>query len=366
MSDPHTPILQFGTSRFLQAHADLFFAQAQPARAVTVVQSSGDATRAKRLGALANPEGYPVRIRGLQDGHTIDEEVRCTSVKRTLSTATDWDKILSIAVTEAEVILSNTGDSGFAPRPADRDTVFSQDMSYPAKLFHLLAARFDANRKSLVIMPTELIPNNGDVLKKRIMDIGQGIGGSDALLSWIEALPFANSLVDRIVSEPIEPAGAIAEPYALWAIERADGVAAPCIHPSVHMVDSLEEVTRLKLHILNLGHTVLADLWSTEGGDKDANVRALLAGTMGDALRVIYQSEVLPGFKAMGMGCVAASYAATTLERFDNPFLDHRIADIGQNHSQKVDRRIGAFLDWIAAKGVATPKLDRLVGRAKA
>ena len=43
-----TPIVQFGTSRFLQAHADLFFEEGTPQRAVTVVQSSGDPARAAR------------------------------------------------------------------------------------------------------------------------------------------------------------------------------------------------------------------------------------------------------------------------------------------------------------------------------
>jgi tagaturonate reductase len=31
---------------------------------------------------------------------------------------------------------------------------------------------------------------------------------------------WGNTLVDRIVSDPIEPVGAVAEPYALWAVER--------------------------------------------------------------------------------------------------------------------------------------------------
>jgi tagaturonate reductase len=43
-----TPIVQFGTSRFLQAHADLFISDAmragQPVGPVTVVQTSGRPT----------------------------------------------------------------------------------------------------------------------------------------------------------------------------------------------------------------------------------------------------------------------------------------------------------------------------------
>ena len=47
-----TPILQFGTSRFLQAHADLFLSEGPGTIGpVTVVQTSGDAGRRGRLAA---------------------------------------------------------------------------------------------------------------------------------------------------------------------------------------------------------------------------------------------------------------------------------------------------------------------------
>ena len=75
-----TPILQFGTSRFLQAHADLFVSEAMEAGKslgpITVVQTSGDASRAGRIGALSAPEGFPVIIRGLEDGKPVERELR--------------------------------------------------------------------------------------------------------------------------------------------------------------------------------------------------------------------------------------------------------------------------------------------------
>lgn len=44
-----TPVIQFGTSRFLQAHADLFLSEGSLKRAITVVQTSGAAARSRRL-----------------------------------------------------------------------------------------------------------------------------------------------------------------------------------------------------------------------------------------------------------------------------------------------------------------------------
>ena len=107
-----TPIIQFGTSRFLQAHAALFVSEAlqvsQAAGQITVVQSSGDPTRAKRLSALAAPDGYPVHIRGLKNGIPVDDVQRVTSVARTLSTATDWAELSRVYRHSLDALVANT------------------------------------------------------------------------------------------------------------------------------------------------------------------------------------------------------------------------------------------------------------------
>ena len=84
-------ILQFGTSRFLQAHVDLFLHEAREAGQdvppVTVVQTSGSVERAGRVRAFGAAEGYPVVIRGLEDGAPVERRVQVKSVTRGLSVA---------------------------------------------------------------------------------------------------------------------------------------------------------------------------------------------------------------------------------------------------------------------------------------
>ncbi|MCF3932546.1 mannitol dehydrogenase family protein [Acuticoccus sp. M5D2P5] len=359
-----TPILQFGTSRFLQAHADLFFCEANEPRRVTVVQSSGDAARAHRLAGLTREGGYEVRIRGLSDGAVVDETRRVDSVTRALSTATDWDEIVRIASEEAQIILSNTGDAGFEPKPDDEAPEPAQAMSYPAKLFHVLAARHRTGGAPVTIMPTELISNNGAVLKARIMEIAAANRADDGLLAFLEGCIWVNSLVDRIVSEPLEPAGAVAEPYALWAIEKTPGLVAPCLHSDVKLVDDLKPYERLKLYILNLGHSALVDLWRQRGAPEAEVVREIVAGPDRAALDALFAEEILPGFAAKGMGEEARAYLATTLERMENPFLDHRLADIAQNHRQKVMRRMKAFREWVGPEALPMPRVGAIIDRA--
>lgn len=355
-----TPVLQFGTSRFLQAHADLFLSEGPDAIGpVTVVQSSGNADRRGRLAALAAREGFPVRVQGFDNGKPVDFETRVTSIRRALSTETDWPEICRIAVEEAQIILSNTSDSGWVPKPADASAEFDQGMSYPAKLTQLLKARFAAGGSGLQVMPTELIARNGDRLRDRVLQIAGAL--DPALADWIaQEVVFVSSLVDRIVSAPIEPAGAVAEPYALWAIEDCPKLVVPSRHPAVKVVADLERTEKRKLFILNLGHTWLVQDWQDRSGT-EVFVRDLMGNpAIRSRLERLYADEVLPGFAARGIS-EAPAYVQTTLDRFSNPFLEHRLSDIVQNHAEKIQRRIGAFLDW---SGVKAPQLSAIAGNA--
>lgn len=354
-----TPIVQFGTSRFLQAHADLFFSEAleqgEALGPITVVQSSGDAARARRLEALAAPKGFVVRIEGIEAGRPVKRQTRVTSVRRTLATGSDWSEIVRVAAEEAAVILSNTGDAGWKPQAADTAPEFRQEMSFPAKLTHLLRERHKANGRTLTIMPTELVARNGDVLRARVLELAEAL--DPALAEWIARdVIFANSLVDRIVSEPLEPAGAVAEPYALWAVEAQPGLTLPLRHPSVRLVADLNRIERLKLHVLNLGHSYMVATWLAAGGQGDPLVRDVMADAAARAdLESLYREEVLPVFAKAGYD-EAPAYVADTLDRFANPYLAHRLADIAQNHAEKVRRRIGLFLAWGAETGAELPQ----------
>lgn len=359
-----TPILQFGTSRFLQAHVDLFVSEAletgEALGRITVVQTTGSPERAGRLAALAAPGGYPVIVRGRKDGREIEREQRVTSVARTLSTATDWQDVCRVFREEAEVVVSNTGDTGY--RVAAADLAGPVPASFPGKLLALLHDRFIANRRKLSILPCELVARNGDVLKRLILSLQADRYPESEFRDWLSSdVTWANTLVDRIVSEPIEPAGAVAEPYALWAIERQPGLTVPCTHPDIRVVDDLTPYEKLKLHILNLGHTVLADCWLKENRPADETVRAILQDAgIRSRLNSLYSNEVIPGFASKGLGKEAEAYVAETLERFDNPFLDHRLRDIANHHAEKLVRRIVDFHAW--TPDVAKPMLLKIAG----
>src|SRR5580700_8455922 len=65
-------IIQFGTSRFLQAHVDLFVHEARVAGQaigpITVVKTTSGQDRAGRVQALKRGVPFSVRIRGVEAG----------------------------------------------------------------------------------------------------------------------------------------------------------------------------------------------------------------------------------------------------------------------------------------------------------
>jgi tagaturonate reductase len=364
-------IIQFGTSRFLQAHVDLFVHQArlsgEAIGPITVVKTTFGQERAGRIPALKRGLPFPVRIRGIMDGGVIDETIEVASVDQAFDAQDEWPAVVRCFAQEAEIAVSNVGDRGYDRLVEDAAHEFSSQTaprSFPAKLLALLLARFREGGRPLLFLPTELVSGNGSRLAEVVSDLAAASCQPDSFRVWLgRSVVFADTLVDRIVSEPIEPVGAIAEPYALWAIRRGSFVE-PFRHPAVRLVDDLEPVERLKIHILNLGHTALADLWKKQDRAADESVRAILdEPAIAQQLAAVYAEEVVPGFALHGMGSEAERYVATTLERFQNPFLKHRLADIAQNHDAKLRNRVAAFIGWARRRdpGFAAPRLSAML-----
>lgn len=349
------PILQFGTSRFLLAHVDLFVSQGlatgQALGPIAIVRTTASAESAARVAALAAGGDYPVHVRGLQRGTPVDLKLRGQAIAQALNADADWPRVRELAI-DAQVIVSNTGDAGYRLDPQDGagmlNDIESVPRSFPAKLLVLLHARWQARPQApLSIYPCELVARNGDVLRGAVQQLARHWGAPEDFAEWLaQHCRWANSLVDRIVSEPLHPVGAVAEPYALWAIERQAGLVLPCTHEAVVLTDDLARYERLKLFFLNLGHTVLAERWLQSGRPEGMTVlQAMQDPAARDELESVWAEEVLPVFEARGEVEVALAYLDDVRDRFLNPFLAHRLADIAQNHEQKKQRRFAPVVE---------------------
>jgi tagaturonate reductase len=350
------PILQFGTSRFLQAHVDLFVSQAlargEAIGRIAVVQTTSSKESRKRLDAFAAGKPYLVQVKGLAAGKIVEESVEVTSIGAGLDAASQWNEVERL-FNEARCAVSNTADRGYETDPADRPDA-APPPSFPAKLAKLLLGRHHSGADPITLFPCELTPANGNALRAVVLGVLDRWNVPAKARRWVgDDCVWVNSLVDRIVSEPLEPVGAVAEPYALWAIEDQPGLQLPCRHASITATGDLKPYERLKLFILNLGHTYLAEIWARRGGAPTLTVREAMAdGAIRAELDQLLDEEVLPVFDGIGMKEQAEAYRATVVERFSNPFLDHRLAEIFINHEAKKQRRFGGVIGLAAANKV--------------
>jgi tagaturonate reductase len=352
-------VLQFGTGRFLRGFVgplidDSVRAGQFDGRAL-VVQSTptGQGTAFNTQDGL-----YFLAAQGLSDGRPVDEARLIDAYVGSLDAASDWTSLCARARDpQLMAIVANTTESGL--RLDDRDEP-SRPWSYPARVASLLWQRFmewgAQAQRGLVVLPCELVENNGDVLRDLIGSSLIAWNAPKALQDWVvRSCAFPNTLVDRIVSAP--PSGdtraqweerigfqdallTIAEPYSLWAIEGDVALAErfPLLGSSsrIEISPDISRRREWKIRLLNGAHTVLAEIAACLGHESVRDT--MVARPSGDfAERLV--ADDLARFVS-GEPAAVQVYARSVLERFRNPFLDHRWIDIRGNSATKWRTRV--------------------------
>ena len=337
-------VLQFGAGKFLRCFADLFAHEAnqgaEPAGRVVVVQSTGN-QRARQINAQGGC--YRVAIRGLMAGQRVDRVVEVASIGRALAAAEQWPEVLDVARAESlRTIVSNTTEAGYALDDTDRPED-APPRSFPAKLLRVLRERQRAGLPGVTVLPCELYDGNAVRLLALVLEQAQRWRVESDTVDWLrEACRWCNTLVDRIVSAPtpgdplaaVDPLFAVAEPFALWLIECVPATFAR--RPAIQSVERLEPYALRKVRILNGAHTALVakarplGFVTVRQAVADAAVRAWLEELLFEEIVPVLQGRV----------DAPAEFARQTLERFGNPFLDHRLADIALHHEVKLQTRL--------------------------
>lgn len=361
-------LLQFGSGKFLRAFADLFIHQAnqegQNLGQIVVAQSTGD-SRAN----LLNQQGgkYHVLIRGLSGGKMIDQVEECASISRALVAAEQWQEILAFARSaDLRYVISNTAEVGYNLDPKDKPDSASPK-SFPAKLLLVLKERFEAKKPGVTVIPCELFEHNADVLLKLVLQLARSWQLSESLQDWIKNDCFwLNTLVDRIVvgtpkEHPLLDKDALlilAEPYALFAIEDKPGAAPFIRHPAVIRTPDVQPYFLRKVRILNAAHTAMVGKAQAKG--IVTVYEAMHNPEIVDWLNRLLFEEVVPILE--GRVDKPAEFARQTLERFRNPYLEHKFADIAAYHDMKVKIRLESTRDEFVKKfGRSPPLLEEAI-----
>ncbi|MFZ1562566.1 MAG: hypothetical protein WAT37_21675, partial [Saprospiraceae bacterium] len=158
-------VIQFGTGVLLRGLPDYYIDKANKAGIfngrIVVVKSTthGDTESFADQDYL-----FSHLIRGIEQGETVALDIINTSVSRVLQAQTQWSEILDCAAnSEINIILSNTTEQGLVYE--DEHIVSGIPTSFPGKLLAFLYHRFQSLGHSaasdIIVIPTELIENNG-------------------------------------------------------------------------------------------------------------------------------------------------------------------------------------------------------------
>jgi tagaturonate reductase len=339
-------ILQFGSGRFLRAFADLFIhhgnEQGQNVGRIVVVQSMSD----DRAGGLNAQQGkYHVVVRGMEDGKVVDRVESCASISRAVHAGSQWNDVLKLARSpELKTVLSNTTEAGYTLDPGDtaRST---PPKSFPAKLLNVLHARWEAKQPGLTIIPCELLEGNARILRDIVLKLAGEWKLPAAFSDYVaKDCVWLHTLVDRICTgtprdHPLlatDPMVIVAEPFAFWALEYNPRSQFTLAHPAITYAADVEPYFLRKVRILNAAHTALLIKAVPRGFTivRDAVNDPELSAW----LKQLLFDEIVPTLE--GRVDKGAWFAEQTLDRFRNPFLDHKFSDIALHHESKIKVRL--------------------------
>lgn len=354
-------VLQFGTGVLLRGLPDFLIDNANRQGIfngrIVVVKSTddGDAMAFERQDNL-----YTLCIRGIENGEIIEENVICSAISRVLSAKSQWQVVMASAKNpDLQIVISNTTEVGI--ELIKEDIFQNSPASFPAKLLAFLYARYQAfeghPNKGMVIVPTELIVNNGDKLQAILLELVHFNQLDNNFIYWLQhSNHFCNSLVDRIVpgkptkemqAELNKELGyddellAICEPYNLWAIqgdERIKNVL--CFYqanPGIHIESDIERFRELKLRMLNGTHTLSCGLAFLAGF---VTVKeAMQDAKMAHFIQNIMFSEIANGIPYSIPPDVIQRFGSQVLDRFRNPYLDHKWLIISLQYTSKMKMR---------------------------
>lgn len=338
-------IIQFGICANLQAHANYFIgdsiARGESSAKIIVVdtdQASANQLTIKKINI--NPT-YWLHIQGVQEGKLVDQLEAVNAYQSALCVKNDWDRLVDLFCFQASHVLSSSGDDNFSFGKTDHSQSLLPQ-SYPAQLLSLLIARHNTTRMPISIFPCESIPQNGKALKKQVLKLAKKWRLPKELVCWIDKqCIWVNSVLDRIAIKSFSPLSTVTEPYALWAIEAQQGLTLPCSHKNIRLVDSVNSIEWLKFGLLNLSQVYLVHLWVTgEYSHIKTVFDAIEHHQIQQDLNELLQQEVIPVLEAMNLTEDVQAYATLVLERFYNPYLDHQLCELAQNHQAKMKRYI--------------------------
>ncbi|MCI8418062.1 MAG: tagaturonate reductase [Lachnospiraceae bacterium] len=353
-------VLQFGEGNFLRAFVDYFFdvlnEKADFNGKVVLCQPKGS----DLVDEINRQEGlYTLYLQGFAGGQRVRERRVISCVSRCLHPRRDYAALMKCAQNpDLRYIVCNTTEAGIVYDPSC-EFLDQPASSYPGKLTQFLYERFlrfgHEPGRGFVVLACELIEDNGRELESCVLQYARQWALGEDFVGWLrrENL-FCSTLVDRIVTG--YPKGQAAtfhkengyedrlldtgEVFGFWVIEGPESLKEelPFEKAGLPVLITCDHkpYKQRKVRILNGAHTTMA-LGAYLAGQN------IVRGCMEDKVirdfmkKTIYE-EIIPTLDLPREEL--AGFAASVMERFQNPFLDHSLLAIGLNSTSKWKARV--------------------------
>lgn len=365
-------VLQFGEGNFLRAFVDYMIDIANEKGVF-----DGDVVLVKPIefGSLDRFHQqecqYTVQLRGLVDGEPRKITRVVTSVADAVDAYGAYEKYAEYAKLDTlRFIVSNTTEAGIVYDENDRPEM-TPPASFPGKLTKFLYERYKyfngAKDKGLIMLPVELIDDNGLHLRECVLKQAANWSLEEGFVNWLnEACIFTSTLVDRIVTGyPRDEAAGLCEefgyednlivtgePFALWVIESPVDLSGELPLPAAGLpviyTEDHHPYKQRKVRILNGAHTSFVLASYLCGNDivlesmQDELILKFIKGVLFD--------EVIPTLTLPTQELL--DFAEAVLARFHNPYVKHAHLSVALNSVSKWRARcMPSFLDFIKKEG---------------
>lgn len=281
--------------------------------------------------------------------------------------------IARFAQPSIRIVTISVSEKGYHRRAADGaldedDADIRADLTHPNRpltvpgiVVAALRARRAAGIPPFTVLCCDNLPDNGTSTRGIVLRFAEML--SPELARFIaDNVAFPNSMVDRIVPATTDDdrqriaaaagvsdaAPVVCEPFSQWVIEDHFPLGRPAWETTgATMVADVKPYEIMKLRLLNGSHSAIAYLGQLAG-------LPTVAEAIAEPELALFVSHLMTEAATtlrMPEGVDLAGYRAALIERFRNPALRHRTAQIAMDGSQKLPMRIFApALDLIAGR----------------
>lgn len=348
-------VIQFGEGNFLRGFVDYFLMGLKSKElyngSVSIVQplENGMCPIIEKMDCE-----YNLFLRGIIDGKATENNYFIDIISDCINPYSDFEKYINLAEDpENKIIISNTTEAGIAFEETDKFTD-APASSFPGKLTQLMYRRFEKGLDGFIILPCELIDNNGQELKKYVLKYAEIWNLGQDFIEWVEKEnQFSSTLVDKIITgypntideekriEDIlgykDPIVVTGELFHQWVIEGDYEDILPLREAGFNVIwtDDVESYKKTKVRILNGLHTsmtmigLLAGLSTVRDATKDNDLKRFIS-------QALYE-EILP---TIGETKENIGFGEAVMDRFANPYIEHRLDSIALNSVSKYTARV--------------------------